>query len=139
MIDGSDGEVKVRRMFRIAKRVIGDDANLIRRMPPMKGRIFSVAVSHDGMRIAVASSLDGSGQVAVYEYEFDTSMPDEIKKINELVVTRRNAEQMKKLDEYHRRDGAPELTVLASIPDPASSSKVELKNFPVHLMKSISG
>ena len=103
VIGGSDGEPKVYRMFRKTKRVIGDDANLIRRLPSMPGRIFSVAVSADGKRIAAASSLDGAGHVAVHGYEFDTSMPDDIKKINEMVVTSRNAEQKQKLDQYHRQ------------------------------------
>src|SRR5262249_8387559 len=45
VVGGADGVAKVYRLFRLTARVIGDDSNLIRRMPPMRGRIFSVAVS----------------------------------------------------------------------------------------------
>ncbi|HUG90005.1 MAG TPA: DUF1549 domain-containing protein [Planctomycetaceae bacterium] len=101
VVGGSDGVAKVYRMQRLSVRVIGDDGNLIRRMPPMTGRIFSVAVSKDGTRIAAGSSLDGSGEVQVYSYEFDTSLPDNIKAINEKVVTTRSAEENAALEKYH--------------------------------------
>ena len=72
--------------------MIGDDSNLIREFPAMPGRVYSVAVSADGKRIAAGSSLDGSsGEVAVYSYEFDTGLPDNIKAIQAKVVTARSA------------------------------------------------
>ena len=75
VIGGSDGEPKLYRVFRQTVRVIGDDSNLIREFPPLPGRVYSVAVSTDGKRIAAGSSLDGTGEVSVYGYEFDTSLP----------------------------------------------------------------
>jgi len=102
VIGGSDGIAKVYRIQRLTKRVIGDDANLIRQMPPMKGRIFSVAVSPDGKRIAAGSSLDGSGEVHVYGYEFNTDLPANIKAINEKVVTTRTPAEKETLEKYHR-------------------------------------
>src|SRR5262249_37328296 len=90
IIGGSDGEPKVYRVFRQAVRVIGDDSNLIRQMPALTGRIFSVAVSADGKRLAAGSSLDGSGEVAVYSYEFDTGLPNDIKAIMQKVSTTRS-------------------------------------------------
>ena len=54
---------KLYRVFRQTVRVIGDDSNLIREFPPMPGRIYGVAVSPDGKRIAAGSSLDGTGEV----------------------------------------------------------------------------
>ena len=60
VVGGSDGIPKVYRMIRQTKRVIGDDSNLIRELPAMPGRVYGVAVSADGKRIAAASSLDGS-------------------------------------------------------------------------------
>ncbi len=99
VVGGADGVVKVYRMHRLTARVIGDDANLIRRMPPMLGRIFSVAVSSDGKRIAAGSSLDGKGEVAVYSYEFDTSLPEAIKRINAKVG--RTPEEKAALEKYH--------------------------------------
>lgn len=102
VIGGSDGTPRVYRVFRQSVRVIGDDANLIRELPALKGRIFSVDVSRDGRRIAAASSLDGAGQIGVYGYEFSTELPEEIKKINLKVVTSRTAEEKAQLEAYHR-------------------------------------
>ncbi|MBL8792658.1 MAG: DUF1553 domain-containing protein [Planctomycetia bacterium] len=102
VIGGSDGIAKVYRIHRVTKRVIGDDANLIRQMPPMKGRIFSVAVSPDGKRIAAGSSLDGTGQVHIYGYEFNTDLPANIKAINEKVVTTRTPAEKEALEKYHQ-------------------------------------
>ena len=111
VIGGSDGEPKLYRVFRQTVRVIGDDSNLIREFPPLPGRIYSVAISNDGKRIAAGSSLDGKGEVSIYGYEFDTSYPDEIKAINSKVVTARSAEQVAKLDKYHK-DGVKQIANL---------------------------
>jgi hypothetical protein len=89
--------------------VIGDDSNLIREFPPLPGRVYSVAVSADGKRVAAGSSLDGfSGEVAVYSYEFDTALPENIKAINEKVVTARSAAETATLEAYHK-EGAKQI------------------------------
>jgi len=104
VIGGADGVVKVYRMFRLTKRVIGDDANLIRRMPEMDGRVFGVSVSPDGKRIAAVSSLNGHGQLHVYSYEFDTSLPANIKKISENRVQGRSAADKATLETFRTKD-----------------------------------
>jgi WD40 repeat protein/mono/diheme cytochrome c family protein len=101
VIGGADGVAKVYRMHRLTERRIGDDSNLIRQMPAMKGRINAVTISHDGKRIAAASSLDGVGEVDVYSYEFDTSLPDNIKAIMAKEVFGRNPKEKELLDKYH--------------------------------------
>ena len=90
MIGGSDGEPKLYRAFRQSIRVIGDDSNMIREFPSLPGRVYSVAISNDGKRIAAGSSLDGSGEVSVYGYEFDTALPPKIKAIQEKVASSRS-------------------------------------------------
>jgi len=117
VLGGSDGQVKVYRVFRITARKIGDDSNLIRQMPPMQGRIFDVAVSRDGRRIAAVSSLDGQGELHVYSYEFDTGLPEDIKAIHNKTVRERTAEETKKLEEYHTRD--VQLIAQRSVPEAA--------------------
>ncbi len=88
VVGGSDGVPKVYRVFRQTRprhrRRLEPDPRV---RPPMPGRVYSVAVSADGKRIAAGSSLDGTGQVDVYSYEFDTGLPDAIKKIMSKVVT----------------------------------------------------
>jgi dipeptidyl aminopeptidase/acylaminoacyl peptidase len=64
---GSDGAPKVFKMVRTEARKIGDNANLIREFGAMPGRVFGVAFSGDGTKIAAASSKDGVGQVRVYK------------------------------------------------------------------------
>ncbi|MDG2014405.1 MAG: DUF1549 domain-containing protein [Pirellulaceae bacterium] len=102
VIGGADGIPKVYRMNRITKRVIGDDANLVRLLPPMSGRIQSVAVSQDGRRIAAASSLNGHGAVHVYSYEFDPTVSDELKAILAKLPGQWSAQEREKVNAYNQ-------------------------------------
>jgi len=104
VVGGSDGVAKVYRMERLTKRVIGDDANLIRVMPEIGGRIFGLDVSADGKQFAACSSLDGSGEVQIYSYEFDSALPDDIKAIHEKRAQQWNADERKKIEEYNAKD-----------------------------------
>ncbi|MCA9158399.1 MAG: DUF1549 domain-containing protein, partial [Planctomycetales bacterium] len=83
LVGGADGIPRIYRMHRETKRVIGDDANLIRRFSAMRGRIYSVDFSSDGKWIACGSSLDGQGQVFVYSSDYDGALSEELKKILE--------------------------------------------------------
>lgn len=67
LVGGSDGMPKLFRMLRTTKRVIGDDANLLRDYPKTEGRIFALEFSPDGNQIVAGSSNDGVGDVRVYE------------------------------------------------------------------------
>ncbi|MFG0335654.1 MAG: DUF1549 domain-containing protein [Maioricimonas sp. JB049] len=100
IVGGSDGVPRIYRMQRITKRVIGDDANLIRRYPAMRGRIYAVDYAPDGKTIVAGSSLDGQGQVFTFAADFDSAMPDDIKAIVQKVVTQQSAEEKQKLEEY---------------------------------------
>ena len=104
VVGGADGVPKIYRTFRITARKIGDDANLVRTLNPMRGRVFDVTVSKNGTRIAAVSALDGQGELAVYSYEFDTALPDDIKAINEKRVQQRNAAEQTKLDAYRTKN-----------------------------------
>jgi WD40 repeat protein/mono/diheme cytochrome c family protein len=63
---GADGMPKIYKMLRTQERKIGDDFNLIRKFDKMPGRVFDVQWSPDGVRIVAASSLDGKGEVRVF-------------------------------------------------------------------------
>ena len=104
VIGGDDGQPRVYRAFRIVSRVIGDDSNIIRELPKMHGRVYSIAVSRDGKRIAAGSGLDGKGEVSVYGYEFDTKLPDHIKGIMGKVSTSRSGPENEALEKY-KADG----------------------------------
>jgi WD40 repeat protein len=103
VIGGSDGQPRVYRLFRLVQRVIGDDSNIIRQFPAMPGRINAVAVSPNGALLAAASSNDGAGQLDVYAYDFDSSLPDPIKVIMAKVSTSRSAEENAALDAYTKQ------------------------------------
>ena len=83
LIGGTDGVPQIYRMERITKRVIGDNANLIRKFPAMQGRIFGVDFAADGKRIVAGASHNASGTVNIYSSEYDSALPDEVKKIVE--------------------------------------------------------
>ncbi|MBK8094581.1 MAG: DUF1553 domain-containing protein [Verrucomicrobiaceae bacterium] len=85
LIGGTDGVPAIYRMERITKRVIGDNANLIRKFPAMQGRIFGVDFAPDGKRIAAGASFEGTGTVNIYTSEYDSTLPDAVKKIVETV------------------------------------------------------
>lgn len=107
LIGGTDGVPAIYRMERVTKRVIGDNANLIRQFPAMQGRIFGVAFAPDGKRIAAGASHEGTGAVNLYSSEYDSTMPDEVKKI---VETRSGSG--KALDDWIVKD----VKLLASVP-----------------------
>lgn len=113
-VGGADGIAKVYRIFRITARKIGDDANLIRKMPVMPGRIFSVDINHDGSLLAAASTLNGQSEIRVWKYDFSGDAEEEIKKIQGKRDADRNAEEKKKLEEY--RGGEVTELVKFSIP-----------------------
>lgn len=100
LVGGSDGTPKIYRVFRQTARVIGDDANLIRQLDPMPGRIFSVAISPDGKYLAAASTIDNQSVVKVWSYDVDGKMPPEIKAIQAKRAPQRKPEERKKLQEY---------------------------------------
>ncbi|WP_425619428.1 WD40 repeat domain-containing protein [Anatilimnocola sp. NA78] len=64
---GSDGAPKIFKMIRTEARKIGDNANLLKEFPAQPGRIFGVAYSKDGAKMAAGSSQDGRGEVRVYD------------------------------------------------------------------------
>lgn len=67
LIGGADGVPKIYQMLRTKARVIGDDFNLIKAYEALPGRIYDAHFNADGSRFVVGSSLDGTGEVRVYE------------------------------------------------------------------------
>ncbi|MEC7201331.1 MAG: c-type cytochrome domain-containing protein, partial [Verrucomicrobiota bacterium] len=100
LIGAADGTPQIYRMVRQTKRVIGDNANLVRRFAPMTGRVFGVDYSPDGKRITAASSLDGKGYVNVYASDIDSALSEDLKKIMQKVASSRNQEERKKVEAF---------------------------------------
>ena len=98
VVGGEDGTPKIFRVFRESKRVIGDDANQIKRLPALSGPVYAVAFNQDGTRVAACSSLNGVGELAVYDVQFEVKLPEELKKISEKVITTRSAEENQKIE-----------------------------------------
>jgi WD40 repeat protein/mono/diheme cytochrome c family protein len=67
LIGGADGVPRLYKMHRTKKRVIGDDFNKLREYAGLPGRINALAFSPDGARFAAGSSLDGKGELRVYQ------------------------------------------------------------------------
>ncbi|HEV7280934.1 MAG TPA: DUF1549 domain-containing protein [Pirellulaceae bacterium] len=105
VVGGSDGVPQVYRIFRETARQIGDNANLIKALPAMKGRIWSVDVSPSARYIAAGSSLDGSGEVSVFSYDFDGTVPPGIKKILAKRANKQTAKEKEKLAAYVKAGG----------------------------------
>lgn len=99
LIGSTDGIPQIYRMHRITVRKIGDNANLIRKFPIMQGRIFGVDFAPDGKRIAAGASFEGTGAVNIYSSDYDSTMPDAVKKIVETVNGKG-----KELDDYITKD-----------------------------------
>ncbi|MBI3882050.1 MAG: hypothetical protein HY301_18560 [Verrucomicrobia bacterium] len=100
LIGGADGVPQLYRVFRQAVRRIGDNANLVRKFPPMEGRIFSVDYSDDGKLLAAGSSLDGKGTVAIYNGVFNTIIPTNILKAYEKVASGYTAEEKEAIEKF---------------------------------------
>ena len=67
LVAGADGIPRLYKMHRELKRVIGDDSNRLREYEKMPGRISTVAFDRWGGTFAAGSSLDGTGEVRVYQ------------------------------------------------------------------------
>ncbi|MDM4018368.1 DUF1549 domain-containing protein [Roseiconus lacunae] len=111
VVGGADGVAKVYRIFRETARKIGDDANLIRKLSKLDGRIFDVDFSTDGNRIAAVATLNGTSQLRVWGFDFDTKLSDELKKIIAKRISDRSAEEKKKVAEYREQE-TKELTTV---------------------------
>jgi WD40 repeat protein len=112
LIGGADGVPQLYRVFRKAARRIGDNANLLRKFPPMTGRIFAVDYSDDGKLIAAGASLDGRGEVALYTGEFTSDIPADLIKTYESKVASTYTEEEKAAIEKFTTDGVKRLASL---------------------------
>jgi len=103
LVGGADGAPKIFRMFRTSKRVIGDNANLVREFPALIGRVFGVDISPDGQRIVAGSSYDGQGEIHVYAYNFDAELPKDLKPIVAKRSAQRTAQERQKLADFRTK------------------------------------
>jgi WD40 repeat protein len=76
----------------------------------MEGRIYSMAFAPDGKSFAAVSSLDGTGEVNFYNYDFDTEMPADILAIENKAG---RTEEEKKKEEAHFTS---DVKLLGSVP-----------------------
>jgi WD40 repeat protein len=67
LVAGADGQPRLYKLHREAKRVIGDDLNRVREYEKFPGRVYAVAFDRTGKHFAAGSSLDGAGEARVYE------------------------------------------------------------------------
>jgi WD40 repeat protein len=110
MVGGADGVPQAYRIVRKVQRRIGDNALCIRKWPAMEGRIYGVAFAPDGKSFAAVSSLDGTGAVNFYNYDFNTEMPADILAIENKAG--RTEEERKKEEAHFTSD----VKLLGSVP-----------------------
>ena len=111
LVGGSDGQPQVFRLKRQTARKIGDNANVVRKFPQMPGRIWDVSFDSAGKHAAAVSSLDGDGMVTIFNADYDSSIPEDIKKIFNKTP---NGGEKQKLEAYWSR----EVSILHSISVP---------------------
>ncbi|QDV50937.1 DUF1549 domain-containing protein [Gimesia fumaroli] len=99
LVGGADGVPKLYQVFRQSKRVIGDDANLVRSFPALKGRIFGVAIHPQGKQLVAVSSLNHTGELKVFSFDIGEKIPDDLVKILNKRVASRSAEEKKQVAE----------------------------------------
>ena len=94
LVGGADGIPKLYHAFRQSVRVIGDDANLVRSFPALKGRVFGVDIHPNGKQLVAVSSLNHTGELKVFSFEIEKKFPAAMVKIlSKRVVTRTPAEK----------------------------------------------
>lgn len=106
LIGSSDGTPQIYRTKRETVRKIGDNANLIRKYPQMRGRIWSVAFRPDGKQFVAGSSLNGKGEIAIYKSEYDPAIPADVKKAMETARSRPDSKlgpQQKLIDAWQTK------------------------------------
>jgi Tol biopolymer transport system component/mono/diheme cytochrome c family protein len=81
IVAGADGKPRLFKMHREVKREIGDDSDdpkswrmKIREYEALPGRVSGLAFNPDGSSFAAASSLDGKGEVRVYNTNTGTKI-----------------------------------------------------------------
>ncbi len=105
LLGGADGIPKIFRVHRVTKRRIGDDANFIQKLPPLRGRVFGVALNRDATRAAAVSSLDGAGHLRTYKLHTDT-LPADIAKIVAEKPAERSTAEVEKLVSHHAKSAS---------------------------------
>jgi WD40 repeat protein len=125
-VGGAEGIPRTYMFHRVVERKIGDDSNLVRVYPAMPGRIFAVAFSPDGMRLAAASSDAGRGHVQLFNVPDALTPPDDVKLIQGKTVDQRTAEEKARVEAYNREDAdlvatasgdTPPIYAIAFMPD----------------------
>ncbi|WP_417391721.1 DUF1549 domain-containing protein [Gimesia sp.] len=103
LVGGADGVPKLYHVFRQSKRVIGDDANLVRQFPALKGRIFGVDIHPDGNQLVAVSSLNHTGELKVFDFDIADKFSEDLVKILSERVASRSAEDKKRIEEIRNK------------------------------------
>ncbi|MFK7777533.1 MAG: hypothetical protein QM501_05370, partial [Gimesia sp.] len=97
LVGGADGVPKLYHAFRQSVRVIGDDANLVRSFPGLKGRIFGVDIHPNGKQLVAVSSLNHTGELKVFSFDIEKKFPAAMVKILSKRVASRTAAEKKQI------------------------------------------
>jgi len=113
---GGEGIPRTYMMHRVVDRKIGDDSNLVRAYPTMPGRIFAVAFSPDGTRLAAASSNAGHGHVQLFNVPDAFLPPEDVKLIQGKTIDQRSTEERARIEAYNREGAEVVSTAAGELP-----------------------
>ena len=113
---GAEGIPRTYMMHRVVDRKIGDDSNLVRAYPTMPGRIFAVAFSPDGTRLAAASSDAGHGHVQLFNVPDAFLPPEDVKLIQGKTIDQRSTEERARIEAYNREGAEVVSTAAGELP-----------------------
>jgi WD40 repeat protein len=105
VVGGADGAPQLFRIFRTTARKIGDNANLLKKYPEMKGRIFSTRFSSKGDLFVAGSALDGRGEVSVFSTDGSMAVPPEISAISAKPLRDQTPEEKEKIKAFEANAG----------------------------------
>ncbi|BBO32041.1 hypothetical protein PLANPX_1653 [Lacipirellula parvula] len=115
-VGGGEGIPRTYMIHRVVERKIGDDSNLVRAYPAMPGRIFAIAFSPDGTRLAAASSHEGRGHVQLFNVPDALLPPDDVKLIQGKTVDQRSPEEKARIEAYNREGAELVATATGELP-----------------------
>ncbi|XZE54800.1 DUF1549 domain-containing protein [Planctomycetaceae bacterium SH139] len=100
LVGGADGTAQIYQVYRQSARKIGDNANLLRTLPTLPGRIFAVDAHAASKRLAAVATIDGKSEARVWNARPEDEIPADIQAIQKKQASDRSPEERAKSDAF---------------------------------------